>query len=124
MFYIYHYQLGVCQCNENYAGYDCSVDKNHIPTLQPFYFDGLCDRFSRPCQETGVYADLLLDSDNLKCQVQVKDVRFLLLDSLAIIDNVCDYLLFSLCLRCVLNEKYCILLMDLKNFNGSHIKNV
>ena len=50
------------------------MDKNHVPTLLPFQWNGLCDKLTRPCQDTGVHADLFLDSDELKCQVQVLDV--------------------------------------------------
>ena len=65
---------GACVCEEDYTGDDCSFYKNHIPDVYDFSNEGLCDKSSRPCEAMPVYADLFIESDQLKCAVQVLDV--------------------------------------------------
>ena len=65
-----------CTCFEDYTGADCAVSLNDSPIVYGIRKSGLCDVRRRPCENVGIYAFPLLDSENLTCHVQEYKVIF------------------------------------------------
>ena len=49
---------------------DCSLNKNVVPKLFNLPSDGVCDKATRPCSMTPVYADVFLNTEKLTCHFQ------------------------------------------------------
>lgn len=69
--------LGVCQCNDDFGGGDCSVDTNEPPPVYAVNYEtgGLCDKLF--CKEAIVDGDLFLDRSGLTCKMQQFEVSLL-----------------------------------------------
>lgn len=69
--------LGVCQCNDDFGGGDCSVDTNEPPEVYGVNYEtgGLCDKLF--CKEAIVDGDIFLDRSGLTCKMQRFEVPFL-----------------------------------------------
>lgn len=69
--------LGVCQCNDNFGGGDCSIDINEPPEVYAVNYEtgGLCDKLF--CKEAIVDGDLFLDRSGLTCKMQRFEVSLL-----------------------------------------------
>ncbi|XP_070541659.1 von Willebrand factor D and EGF domain-containing protein-like [Ptychodera flava] len=64
---------GICQCDDEYGGADCSVDLTRPPDV--WYIEGsedhgLCDIRSGLCQSISVIGDNLLNSQTLTCRYE------------------------------------------------------
>ena len=69
------YPAGVCQCESDFSGDDCSVDLTQPPDIIAVPLEGVCDLSTRPCRETPLYGRNFLDSPNIKCKVKITLVR-------------------------------------------------
>lgn len=71
------FSLGVCQCNDDFGGGDCSVDTNEPPPVYAVNYEtgGLCDKLF--CKEAIVDGDLFLDRSGLTCKMQRFEVSLL-----------------------------------------------
>ena len=61
---------GKCVCNAEFTGADCSVHKNAVPKLFDLPSAGVCDKATRPCAMTPVFADVYFESEQLTCQFE------------------------------------------------------
>ncbi|VDI18310.1 Hypothetical predicted protein [Mytilus galloprovincialis] len=44
-------QNGVCGCNDDYFGVDCSLEKTKAPLIEKSAFESICDNSERPCKK-------------------------------------------------------------------------
>lgn len=42
---------GVCGCNDDYFGVDCSLEKTKAPLIEKSAFESICDNSERPCKK-------------------------------------------------------------------------
>ncbi|XP_013399170.1 von Willebrand factor D and EGF domain-containing protein-like [Lingula anatina] len=66
---------GTCNCEETFAGEDCSVDIYAAPIIYYLPGDGLCKTRSRPCARSPVYGGTFLDNKNLTCKVEIQEIQ-------------------------------------------------
>lgn len=60
--------LGHCSCQPGYTGVDCSINSNDSPSIVQIRGDGLCDIRRRPCLQTNVIAENIMETANLTCR--------------------------------------------------------
>nr|XP_022327876.1 von Willebrand factor D and EGF domain-containing protein-like [Crassostrea virginica] len=60
--------LGHCQCQSGYTAVDCSVSLSDPPSIVQLRGDGLCDIRRRPCLQTNLIVENIMESGNLTCR--------------------------------------------------------
>ena len=61
--------VGVCNCDTNFVGSDCSVDITRAPDMIGIPDMGLCDLSLRECARTAVIARTFVDGHGLNCRL-------------------------------------------------------
>uniref|UniRef100_A0A2C9L6R6 VWFD domain-containing protein n=1 Tax=Biomphalaria glabrata TaxID=6526 RepID=A0A2C9L6R6_BIOGL len=61
---------GTCQCNSNWLGTDCSINKKDPPLLVSIDGGDKCDKRKRDCQKIEIYGMRFVQSDQLVCHIK------------------------------------------------------
>lgn len=59
--------LGVCRCDHDFFGIDCSNEKTKAPLIETSAFESICDSSKRPCK-TIIIPGLDFYPENLTCK--------------------------------------------------------
>ena len=68
---------GICECNRNTTGKDCSIPVDQSPHITSLPNEGLCDVTVRNCSIIIVYGEYFYDSKELTCHIEEVDVSCL-----------------------------------------------
>ncbi|XP_056012961.1 von Willebrand factor D and EGF domain-containing protein-like isoform X2 [Ostrea edulis] len=62
---------GQCNCNSGYTSVDCSVNLNDTHNIIQIRGNGLCDIRKRPCVQTNVIAENIMETEDMTCGFQL-----------------------------------------------------
>ncbi|XP_050408342.1 von Willebrand factor D and EGF domain-containing protein [Patella vulgata] len=60
---------GICICEKNYGGSDCSVNISDPPVMEYLSEDGYCDLSDDECSEVSVFGGIFVETENTSCKI-------------------------------------------------------